>query len=104
MTKKMSVVDGALYLLVCAKALMWLVPLLWMVATAFRPETSPVGSGSVFWGGGLTLDNFRRAWNAAPFSTFYLNTVIIVGSIVLLQMVTVTLGGFVFARDRKSVV
>lgn len=94
----MSVTDWALYLLVAAVALGWLFPLIWATATSLRPETSPVGAGSLLWGGGLTLGNFARAWSSAPFATYYLNTIIIVVGILLTQMITITLGGFVFAR------
>jgi sn-glycerol 3-phosphate transport system permease protein len=98
MSKKMSVLDWALYLLVAAMGFSWLLPLAWAVATAFRPQTAPVGQGSLWWGGSLTLDNFARAWQAAPFGQYYVNTIVIVVSILLCQMITITLGGFVFAR------
>lgn len=98
MNKKMKLFDWALYSLVAVAALLWLVPLAWALATSIRPETVPVGNGSLWWGGSATMANFARAWSAAPFATYYKNTLIIVVSILLLQMVTITLGGFVFAR------
>ncbi|MDB4897769.1 MAG: transporter permease protein [Firmicutes bacterium] len=98
MTKKLTFFDWALYVTTAAMALLWLIPLLWMVATAFRPETSPVGTGSWLWGGSFTLHNFTRAWTTAPFATYYRNTFVIVTGILAMQMVTITLGGYVFAR------
>jgi sn-glycerol 3-phosphate transport system permease protein len=98
MTKRMSVFDWALYTLVAVVALMWVVPLAWTIATAIRPENISVGTGSIWWTGTATLANFKRAWGAAPFGTYYQNTVIIVVSILCMQMVAITLGGFVFAR------
>jgi sn-glycerol 3-phosphate transport system permease protein len=98
MSRRMTVTDWILYGLVAAMALLWVVPLAWTVATAIRPESVPVGAGALWWGGSATLENFRRAWSAAPFRTYYLNTLLIVTGILLLQMVTITLGGFVFAR------
>lgn len=98
MSKKMTFFDWALYATTAAVALTWLIPLIWMIATSFRPETSPVGSGSMLWGGDLTLANFQRAWASAPFSIYYKNTVLIVLGILCMQMVTITLGGYVFAR------
>jgi sn-glycerol 3-phosphate transport system permease protein len=98
MTKKLTFFDWALYVTTGAMALAWLVPLIWMFATSVRPETSPLGTASMLWGGSATLDNFRRAWSTAPFGTYYKNTVIIVLGILCLQMITITLGGYVFAR------
>jgi sn-glycerol 3-phosphate transport system permease protein len=98
MTKKMTFFDWALYATTAAMALTWLIPLLWMLTTSVRPETSPVGQGSLWWGGAFTLANFQRAWSTAPFGTYYQNTIIVVIGVLAMQMVTVTLGGYVFAR------
>ena len=56
-------------------ALLWILPLAYAVWTAFHPAeystrfalTAP-----------LTLDNFRRAWAAAPFARYFLNTPLLV--------------------------
>jgi len=98
MGKRMRLTDWVLYGLTAALALAWLMPLAWTIATSIRPEKVPVGTGSLWWGGSATLANFSRAWNVAPFGTFYVNTIIIVVGILCAQMVLITLGGFVFAR------
>lgn len=98
MNKKLSLTSWALYGLTATLALMWLAPLAWTVATSIRPEMMPVGTGSLWWGGSATFDNFARAWDTAPFGTYYRNTLVIVVGILVMQMVTITLGGFVFAR------
>lgn len=76
--------------------LLWLAPLLYAIWTAFHPAaystrfdlTAP-----------LTLENFARAWDAAPFSRYFLNTIIIVTMIVVAQCVLCTLAAFAFARS-----
>ena len=98
MTKKMKFYDWALYVLTAAVALGWLFPLLWMIATSVRPETAPVGTGSLWWGGSFTFANFQRAWSTAPFGTYYQNTILVVLGVLVTQMITITLGGYVFAR------
>ncbi|MGE5676198.1 MAG: carbohydrate ABC transporter permease [Mycobacterium leprae] len=98
MNNKMKLTDWALYVLTACLGLLWLVPLAWALATAFRPANVPVGTGSLWWGGSATLANFSRAWHEAPFGTYYQNTILIVVGILLLQTITITLGGFVFAR------
>ena len=46
----------------------------------------------------LTLDNFERAWIAAPFARYFLNTFILVTIILGCQLVLCTLAAYAFAR------
>lgn len=78
--------------------LLWAMPLLWSIALAFRPPNVPISIGSTWWGGSLSFASILRALDSAPFGTYYRNTVIVVFGILVVQMVTITLAGFVFAR------
>ena len=74
---------------------LWVLPLLYSFWTAFHPGefstrfvlTAP-----------LTLDNFARAWAAAPFARYFLNTVLLVTMVLAAQLVLVTLAAYAFAR------
>lgn len=76
-------------------AFLWLLPLLYAFWSAFHPTayatrfdiTAP-----------LTLDNFRIAWSQAPFARYFLNTFMLVSSILAAQFVLCTLAAFAFAR------
>ena len=81
-------------------AVVWAVPLLWAIAVAFRPPGVTLRAGETWWGGGLSLDSFAEAWNAAPFPTYYWNTIVIVVGILVVQLVSTTLAGYAFARLR----
>jgi sn-glycerol 3-phosphate transport system permease protein len=81
-------------------ALFWLVPLLWTVAVAFRPTDSPLTNSTLWYGGGFSLDNFKEAWDSVPFGQYYANTLFIVGGVLIVQMITVTLAGYAFARRK----
>ncbi|KFE34210.1 carbohydrate ABC transporter permease [Thioclava atlantica] len=78
-------------------ALLWILPLLYAVWTAFHPAayeadftlTAP-----------LTLENFGKAWQAAPFGRYFLNTFILVTGITAAQFVLCTLAAYGFARFR----
>ena len=78
-------------------ALLWILPLAYAFWTAFHPAefatrfdlTAP-----------LTLDNFRRAWEAAPFARYFLNTTLLVGMVLAAQLVLSTLAAYAFARYR----
>lgn len=78
--------------------LVWVLPLVWAIGTALRPPNLPVGTGWLWLPGSPTLQNFIDAWNAAPFVTYYANTIIICTGILVMQLITITLAGYVFAR------
>ena len=100
MTPRTRIANLATWLALAGLALVWAIPMLWTVALAFRPPNVPISVGSTWWGGGLSFGSFARAWDAAPFATYYINTVTVVAGILAVQLVTITLGGFVFARVR----
>jgi sn-glycerol 3-phosphate transport system permease protein len=79
-------------------ALAWLIPFVWVLAVSFRPPTDPIGAGSRWFSGSLTLDNYLVAW--ARLAASYRNTLVIVFGTLAVQVVTVTLAGSAFARMR----
>ena len=46
----------------------------------------------------MTLNNFARAWAAAPFAQYFLNTILLVAMILASQLVLSTLAAYAFAR------
>ncbi|HYF76288.1 MAG TPA: carbohydrate ABC transporter permease [Symbiobacteriaceae bacterium] len=84
-------------LILAALAAAWVIPLLWTFNTAVRPPDQSVSVGSMFQAD-MTLANFARAWNYAPFGQYYLNTIILVTGVLSLQLVTTTLAAYAFAR------
>lgn len=76
-------------------ALLWILPLAYAVWTAFH---APEYSTRFVLAAPLTLDNFRRAWAAAPFARYFLNTTLLVAMILAVQLVLATLAAFAFAR------
>jgi len=74
---------------------LWVLPLVYAFWAAFHPgefSTRFVLSAP------LTLDNFAKAWVAAPFARYFVNTVLLVTSILAVQLVLVTLAAYAFAR------
>jgi sn-glycerol 3-phosphate transport system permease protein len=75
--------------------ILWLLPLLYAVWTAFHPAAYATRF-DLF--APLTLDNLVAAWQAAPFSRYLVNTVMLVTLILAVQFVLCTLSAFAFAR------
>src|SRR6195952_1845537 len=75
--------------------LLWILPLAYAVWTAFHPGefstrfvlTAP-----------LTLENFVKAWHAAPFARYFFNTIVLCTMILAAQLVLSTLAAYAFAR------
>ena len=75
--------------------LLWLLPLLYAVWTAFHPAAYATRF-DLF--APLTFDNLAAAWKAAPFARYLFNTVLLVTLILVAQFVLCTLAAFAFAR------
>ncbi|MEN2986907.1 carbohydrate ABC transporter permease [Tistrella sp. BH-R2-4] len=76
-------------------AVLWALPVLYAIWTAFHPGAYATRFSL---SAPLTLDNFRAAWEAAPFPRYMLNTVMLVTGILAGQLVIGTLAAFAFAR------
>jgi sn-glycerol 3-phosphate transport system permease protein len=76
-------------------ALIWIAPLLYAVWAAFHPPEFSTRFEPL---APLTLRNFARAWDAAPFARYFLNTFALVTMVLASQLVLCTLAAFAFAR------
>ena len=76
-------------------AIVWISPLVFAVWAAFH---TPDGALSFKLNAPLTLENFRVAWDSAPWPRYFLNTVLLVSVILAGQLTLCTLAGFAFAR------
>ncbi len=76
-------------------AIVWISPLVFAVWAAFH---TPEGALSFRLNAPLTLENFRVAWEAAPWPRYFLNTTLLVTTILIGQLTLCTLAGFAFAR------
>jgi sn-glycerol 3-phosphate transport system permease protein len=91
--KPMLLEEGAAWLL----GFVWVVPLLFALWAAVHP--AEFASRFVL-DAPLTLDNFGVAWKRAPFPRYFLNTFLLVTSILAAQFVVCTLAAYAFARVR----
>lgn len=71
-------------------AFLWALPLFGIIYMAFK-DTKAEGYS-------FTLQHFVEAWHSAPFAQYYINTLIIVTVILAVQLITITLAAYAFAR------
>ncbi len=74
---------------------LWILPLAYAIWTAFHPGEF---SASFVATSPLTLENFAKAWAAAPFARYFLNTIVLCTMVLGAQLVLCTLAAYAFAR------
>lgn len=89
-----------LFLLILAGAVMMIYPLLWMLSSSFKPN-SIIFKELGLWPSRVTLDNFQQGWRGVggiSFSTFYLNTFMLVVFVIIGNLITCSMTAYAFAR------
>ena len=77
-----------------------LIPFLWMVSTAFKSRKEVFSQTLNWFPQELIFSNFKDAWQTAPFGTYYINTILVVIALVVIQILTTTLAAYAFGRMR----
>ncbi|MBA3275577.1 MAG: carbohydrate ABC transporter permease [Chloroflexia bacterium] len=85
------------YLVLTVVCLIWIYPLLWMISASFKTEAE-IFSGLSLIPDSLQWENFRRAWVDANIGDYFINTVIVTISSVVIVVVTTATMGYVLGR------
>ena len=88
---------GVYYLALAALAVPFLLPLLWMASTAFKPADMIYASPPQWIPEPLTLENFQEAWKLLDFPRFIANSLLVTGLTMLGTMASSSLVGYAFA-------
>lgn len=85
--------------LLIATAIIMIYPLLWMVASSFRPSAD-VFRAPGLWLTEAHLENYVTGWNAltSPFGTYLLNSALVVLGAVIGNLVSCSMAAYAFAR------
>jgi multiple sugar transport system permease protein len=92
--------NTALHVLVAAAAISFLFPFFWMISNAIRSNGEVLAVPPRLLPSEVELGNFVVAWFHLPFGRFFLNSMIVAGSITLITLVISCLAGYAFARVR----
>src|SRR5579871_1540781 len=85
--------------LMLAAGFLWSTPFLWTLVASFRPDGGGgIGMASLVPDYKPTWDNFLVALESGNFARYYLNTAIVAFGILAVQLVTISLAGYAFAR------
>ena len=89
-----------LHLVLIAGSLVMLLPFIWMLSTSLKNPPEIFTFPPTWIPSELAWGNYERALNSMPFDRFYLNSLIVAGSVTVLQLFTSSLAAFAFARLR----
>lgn len=87
------------YLLLSAIALIMLLPLLWLISTAFKSPTEDIFQfPPQFFPDQPTLQNFVKVWQTNPFGRYLFNSSLVAVLTVLLNLLVCSLAAYPLAR------
>lgn len=86
------------HIVVYAAALATIAPFLWMVSTSLKDLGEIFVYPPKWLPSTLHFDNFSRAFQAAPFGRYYLNSIFVAVTVTLGQLITCSMAAFAFAR------
>lgn len=73
-------------------------PIYWMLVTALTPNSDLIAGVIGYFPRHFDFGNFRAAWDAQPWTRWFLNTIIVGVSSVLITVTTNVLAGYAFAK------
>jgi multiple sugar transport system permease protein len=89
----------AFHLVLCLASILMLYPLLWMLASSFKPEDEIFGNASLF-PSSVSLDSYRRGWAGlqVSFGRFFLNSLVVAVLSVIGNVLSCSLAAYAVAR------
>ncbi len=93
-----SVAYTPVFLLLLFLAVLVLVPVLWILFGAFKPESEIISYPPTFWPETFTLENFTAVAKRIKIGQYILNSVIYAGGTTAIAVFVNSLAGYVYAR------
>jgi multiple sugar transport system permease protein len=87
-----------LYAALIITSLVMLGPFYWSIATSFKPPGDVFASPPKWFPNPFILQNYRDVFKLLPFSRYFINSVIVTGAIVALNIVFDTMAAYAFAK------
>lgn len=96
-SRRLTLTNAVIYVVLVVTATIVFLPYIWMILSAFKTPEEIFRYPPQWFPADWRWQNFVAAWNKAPFGTFFVNSLIVCSSIVLIQVTTSTLAAFAFA-------
>ncbi|CAN7741834.1 carbohydrate ABC transporter permease [Paenibacillus sp. LjRoot153] len=86
------------HVVMTAFCLVWIYPFLWMVSASFKTQSEFFANGLKLIPNSFQMGNLIRAWNEANFERYFLNSVVISVSTILIVLIATATCGYVLGR------
>jgi multiple sugar transport system permease protein len=78
--------------------ILFVMPLVVMVLSAFKPQAEIQRNPPSFWPEAPTLDNFQTVLSEAPYLLWYRNSLVVAIAVTVIAVFTSAVGGYIFAK------
>lgn len=86
------------YAILIVGALFTLLPFIWMICSSLKTSSEIVQIPPTLFPKVIQFSNYAKAWAAAPFGTYFMNTVIVTALTTIGVVITTVLAAFAFSR------
>ncbi len=90
--------SASLYILLVLGGFLTAWPFLWMLSTAFKSHIAALEPSLSLWPGEWHWENVRDTFESAPFARYFLNSLLVSGSVTCCVVLTSAMAGYAFAR------
>ena len=90
----------SIHTLLAFGALAMVLPFAWMLSTSLKSQSEVFSYPPQWIPSELIWQNYARAWQAAPFARYFVNSIVIALAVTLGTLITGSLAAFAFARIR----
>lgn len=87
-----------LYIFLISSSVMMCLPFAWMISSSLKPEIDVFGFPIRWIPEVFRWKNYVEVWTRVPFARYYLNSIIVAGSITILQIITCSMAAYAFAK------
>ncbi|MDX9923229.1 MAG: carbohydrate ABC transporter permease [Ignavibacteriaceae bacterium] len=87
-----------IHILMYTLAILTIMPFIWMILTSVKDMSEIFVYPPQWFPEEIKFQNYIDAFNAAPFGTFYMNSLIVALSVTLGQLITCSMAAYAFAR------
>lgn len=87
-------------LLLIPFTLVWVYPFIWMLSAAVKPNSEVLTGGLDLIPDTWTFENFSLAWTVGNFGRYFVNTVIITLSVVVIVVLVSSMAGYALGRGK----
>lgn len=92
--------NSVIFTLLLFASLVMLVPIVWTLSTSLRLPRESFTLPPKWLPTDFRIDNYRQVFQRVPFWTYFFNSVLVSGAVVLGQLITCSMAAYAFARLR----